>query len=133
MNIPCDTSPVITQTKICSSGGCTRCDSDQERGCCRSQWVFPQAFYRSSCARGQARSAKSHRPQDLLQQAGRAPIIGASHIGTLLVAVSRQSVEATHDAFLKNTTQDGEANLTTIESISRREPGRFVAPAELSR
>jgi subtilisin family serine protease len=62
--------------------------------------------------------AKSHRPQYLLQQAGRARIIGATHIGTLLVAVTAQSAAATHDAFLKNTTQDGEADLTTIESIN---------------
>lgn len=43
--------------------------------------------------------------------------VGASQIGTLLVAVSSQSAAATHDAFLKNPTLDGEADLTTIESI----------------
>jgi len=61
--------------------------------------------------------AKSHRPQYLLQQAGRTRIIGASHIGTLLVSVSPQSASATQDAFLHNATQDGTADLSTIESI----------------
>lgn len=61
--------------------------------------------------------AKSHRPEYLLQQAGRSRVIGASGIGTLLVAVSPQSAVATRDAFLTNTTQDGKADLTTIESI----------------
>ena len=61
--------------------------------------------------------AKSHRPQYLLQQAGRTRIIGASHIGTLLVSVSPQSASATQDAFLHNATQDGAADLSTIESI----------------
>jgi hypothetical protein len=71
--------------------------------------------------------AKSHRPQYLLQQAGRARIIGASHIGTLLVAVSPQSEGVTRDAILQNSTENGEADLTTIESI---EP---YAPADVTR
>lgn len=61
--------------------------------------------------------AKSHRPQYLLQQAGRSRIIGATQIGTLLIAVSRETAAATHDAFLKNTTRDGTADISTIESI----------------
>ena len=66
--------------------------------------------------------AKSHRPQYLLQQAGRTRIIGASHIGTLLVAVSSHSAGSTRDAILRNATDNGEADLTTIESIEPYSP-----------
>jgi hypothetical protein len=66
--------------------------------------------------------AKSHRPKYLLQQAGRARIIGATQIGTLLVAVSRQTADAGHDAILNNATKDGTADLTTIESIEQYKP-----------
>lgn len=66
--------------------------------------------------------AKSHRPRYLFQSAGRGQIIGSSAIGTLLVAVTDESLEATAQAMRENSTADGEADLTTIESISAYEP-----------
>lgn len=62
--------------------------------------------------------AKSHRPLYLFQQAGRARLVGAREIGTLLVAVSAHSREATRDAILNIMTQDGEADITTIDAIT---------------
>lgn len=66
--------------------------------------------------------AKSHRPHYLLEQAGRNRVIGGMGIGELLVSVSQASINATLEAVLRNKTQNGEADLSTITEIAAIKP-----------